>query len=191
MDKEIMRHAGVASNIMMTLPMLEYAEVSEILDFKKSMKVPLDNFRGSIYGFAEKMSSLPWDDDFEYECLKMYETQVLPNINEINELTGETSVLKNFGKRVLEDEEERKKLGYLGAGLAATITTGEGISGAMSALENVIRMGAKIGLTAAGVEAFLKTTDILNKAFSDRKEVKNKISNNVMYYYYMAKEKFS
>ncbi len=80
MDKEIIRHAGVASNIMMTLPLLEYAEVSEILDFKKSMKTPLDNFRGAIYCFSEKISSLPWDKDFEYECLKMYETQVLPQI---------------------------------------------------------------------------------------------------------------
>ena len=135
-DKEIMRHAGVASNIMMTLPMLEYAEVSEILDFKKEMKAPLDNFRTAIYGFAEKMSSLPWDDDFKYECLKLYETEVLPNVNEINELTGETNTLLNFGKRVLADEEERKKLGGLGAGLAATITTGVGISEAMAVLEN-------------------------------------------------------
>lgn len=190
MDKEIIRHAGVASNIMMTLPMLEYAEVSEILDFKKSMKVPLDNFRGAIYGFAEKMSSLPWDDDFEYECLKLYETQVLPNINEINELTGEASVLKNFGRRVLEDEEERKKLGYLGAGMAATITTGIGIANAMNVLENLIRLGAKIGLTTVGIEAFLKTADLLNKAHNDSKEMKKIINNNVMYYYYMANKKF-
>ncbi len=190
MDKEILRHAGVASNIMMTLPMLEYAEVSEILDFKKEMKVPLDNFRSAIYGFAEKMSSLPWDDDFQYECLKLYETQVLPNVNEINELTGETNTLLNFGKRVMEDEEERKKIGYLGAGMAATITTGAGIAGAMNVLENLIRLGAKIGLTGAGIAAFLKTADLLNKAASESKEGKKKINNNVMYYYYMAQKRF-
>ena len=190
MDKEILRHAGVASNIMMTLPMLEYAEISEIIDFKKEMKAPLDNFRSAIYGFAEKMSSLPWDDDFQYECLKLYETQVLPNVNEINELTGETNTLLNFGKRVLEDEEERKKIGYLGAGMAATITTGADIAGAMNVLENLIRFGAKIGLTSAGIAAFLKTADLLNKAASDSKEAKRKINNNVMYYYYMAQKRF-
>lgn len=190
MDKEILRHAGVASNIMMTLPMLEYAEISEIIDFKKEMKAPLDNFRSAIYGFAEKMSSLPWDNDFQYECLKLYETQVLPNVNEINELTGETNTLLNFGKRVLEDEEERKKIGYLGAGMAATITTGAGIAGAMNVLENLIRFGAKIGLTSAGIAAFLKTADLLNKAASDSKEAKKKINNNVMYYYYMAQKRF-
>lgn len=96
----------------------------------------------------------------------------------------------NFGKRVLEDEEERKKIGYLGAGMAATITTGAGIAGAMNVLENLIRFGAKIGLTSAGIAAFLKTADLLNKAASDSKEAKKKINNNVMYYYYMAQKRF-
>ncbi len=91
---------------------------------------------------------------------------------------------------MLADEEERKKLGYLGAGMAAAITTGIGISDAMTVLENMIRLGARIGLSTVGVEAFLKTADLLNKAHNDSKGVKQQISNNVMYYYYMASKKF-
>lgn len=189
-DKEIIRHAGVANNILSTLPTLEKASVDEILSFKREMKKPLDNFRIAIYGFSEKISSMPWDDDFKYDCLKLYDTEVVPRVNEINELSSETSVLKNFGKRVLEDEEARKRLGYFGAaGLSTTITTGTNIVSALEILENMIKMGSKIGLAATGITAFLKTADLLNKAHEDVKEKKKEMQKNVMYYYYKASDK--
>lgn len=182
--QEILRHAGIATNILMTLPTIDSASIDEILDFKKDMKVPLDNFRKAVYSFSEKITSLPWDDDFEYDCLKLYNTEVLPCVNEINELSSETSVLKNFGSKVLADEEARKKLGYIGAGLATTITTGHNITFALGIVETLIRTGAKIGLSAAGVSAFLKTADLMNKAIKESKEKKDEIKSNVMYYYY-------
>lgn len=173
--QEILRHAGIATNILMTLPTIDSASIDEILDFKKDMKVPLDNFRKAVYSFSEKITSLPWDDDFEYDCLKLYNTEVLPCVNEINELSSETSVLKNFGSKVLADEEARKKLGYIGAGLATTITTGHNITFALGIVETLIRTGAKIGLLAAGVSAFLKTADLMNKAIKESKEKKRKM----------------
>lgn len=187
--QEILRHAGIATNILMTLPAIDSASIDEILDFKKDMKVPLDNFRKAVYSFSEKITSLPWDDDFEYDCLKLYNTEVLPCVNEINELSSETSVLKNFGSKVLADEEARKKLGYIGAGLATTITTGHNITFALGIVETLIRTGAKIGLSAAGVSAFLKTADLMNKAIKESKEKKDEIKSNVMYYYYKASKK--
>ena len=133
---------------------------------------------------------MPWDDDFKYECIKLYDTEVVPRVNEINELSSETSVLKNFGKMVLADQEERKKLGYVGAGLITTITTEANIIDALGVLENAVRAGAKLGLTAAGVTAFLKTADVLRQAHENTKEKKTEMKGNVMYYYYKAKEKF-
>lgn len=189
-DKEIIRHAGIANNILATLPTLEKASIDEILDFKKDLMAPLTNFRTAIYQFSEQVASMPWDDDFKYECLKLYDTEVMPKVNEINALSSETSVLKNFGAKVLADEEERKKLGYVGAGLATTITTGSNIIDALGILENLLRSGAKIGLTAAGISAFLKTTDLLRQAHTEIKEKKTEIEGNVMYYYYKASKKF-
>lgn len=189
MDKEIIRHAGIAHNILSTLPTLEKASIDEILDFKKDMVIPLNNFRTAIYGFTEKITSMPWDDDFCYECLKLYDTEVMPKVNELNELSSETSVLKNFGRRVLNDEEERKKLGYVGAGLITTITTNSNIFDALNFLESIIRVGAKVGLTAAGLTAFLKTADVLRQAKAEAKEKKSEMEGNVMYYYYKASKK--
>ncbi len=189
-DKEIIRHAGITNNILATLPTLEKASIDEILDFKKDLMVPLINFRTAIYQFSEQVASMPWDDNFKYECLKLYDTEVMPKVNEINDLSSETSVLKNFGAKVLADEEERKKLGYVGAGLATTITTGSNIMAALGILENLLRSGAKIGLTAAGISAFLKTADLLRQSHAETKEKKAEIEGNVMYYYYKASKKF-
>lgn len=72
-----------------------------------------------------------WDDKFEYDCLKLYNTEVLLCVNEINELSSETNVLKNFGDKVLSDGEVRRKLGYIGSGLATTITTGSNFTVAL------------------------------------------------------------
>lgn len=188
-DKEIMRHAGIANRILMTLPTLEGASVDEILDFKKDLRTPLENFRTAIYQFSEQVASMPWDDNFQYECLKLYDTEVIPRVHEINELSSETNVLKNFGRKVLADEEERKKLGFVGAGLATTITTGASMVDALDVIETIIRSGAKIGLTTAGVAAFLKTADLLRQSHNEVKEVKTKIEGNVMYYYYTAFQK--
>lgn len=190
-DKEIIRHAGIANNILSTLPTLEKATVDEILDFKKEMKIPLENFRTAIYNFSERITSMPWDDDFQYECIKLYDTEVIPKVNELNELSSNTSVLKNFGNRVLADEEERRRLGYVGAGLITTITTDANIVEALGVLENLIRTGAKVGLTAAGVTAFLKTADLVNQAYKEVKEKKSEMQRNVMYYYYKASKKIS
>lgn len=190
MDKEMIRHAGVAHNILSTLPTLESASVDEILDFKRSMRVPLDNFRIAIYKFTEKINSMPWDDDFCYECIKLYDTEVIPRINELNELSSETSVLKNFGKRVLHDEEERKKLAFFGTGLVATITTSSNIFDVFSALEIFLRAGVKVGLTTTGIKAFLKTIDVLRQSIEEVQKEKKEIKGNTMYYYYKAKQKF-
>mgnify|MGYP004500723573 CR=1 FL=1 len=189
MDKEIIRHAGVANNILATLPTLEKASIDEILDFKKDMQTPLSNFRTAIYDFTQKIESMPWDDDFRYECLKLYDTEVIPRVNEINELSSETSVLKNFGARILADETERRKMGYVGAGLITTITTRTNMYDALGYLEDAIRMGAKIGLSAAGVAAFLKTADILRQSSKEVKEKRKEVKGNVMYYYYKASKK--
>lgn len=114
----------------------------------------------------------------------------MPKVNEINALSSETSVLKNFGSKVLSDEEERRKLGYVGAGLISTITTRINMVDALGILENYIRMGAKVGLTAAGVTAFLKTADVLKQAYNDTKDKKEEMTENVMYYYYKASKEF-
>ena len=159
-NQEVLIHAGLATNILMTLPTLESASADEILDFKKELQGPLVNFRKAIYGFAESVESHPWDKDFQYDCLKIYSTEVLPRVEELNTLSSETSVLKNMGRKVLADEEFRKKVSWATGGLITTITTSSNMLGALESLRNLI-LGASMLLVAPNaVSAFMKTLNI-------------------------------
>ena len=64
LDENVLRHAGIASEILMTLPTLESASVDELLSLKNENQVPLTNFRKAIYDFSMQIHSLPWDDNF-------------------------------------------------------------------------------------------------------------------------------
>jgi len=188
---EVLRHAGIATNVLMTLPTLENAEVDELLDLKKDLKRPLDNFRGAIYGFSEKIESLPWDSNFQYDCMKLYYTEVVPNIEELNELASQTGVLKNMGKKVLENENIRRKMGFIAGGLATTITTSANIEGALGALTDMIQKSAGIGVSATVAMGFLESANLFCDAKRETNLVKQQMERNKMYFYYKLQKKLS
>ena len=183
LNPEVLRHAGVATNILMTLPTLEGATYDELLDIKKQNAVPLLKFRKSIYEFSEKISSLPWDDDFQYDCLKIYNTEVVPRVAEINELFTETSVLKNLGKKVLADETIRKTSGFIFGGLATAITTSHSLLGW---IKNLLLAMSLATLSAEVAKGFWKVCNTYIQARDETKAATKKGKDNVMYYYYLA-----
>lgn len=185
-NQEVLVHAGLATNILMTLPTLEKASVDEILDFKKEMRGPLVNFRKAIYEFAETVGSRPWDQDFQYDCLKIYGKEVAPKVEELNELSSETSVLKNMGRRVLADEEIRKKASWAIGGLVTTITTSTNILGTFDVFKNWLLGLSTIIIAPNAVSAFLKTLNMVSEVKQEIMEKEKEISNNTMYYYYKA-----
>lgn len=185
-NAEVLRHAGVASNILMTLPTLEAASFDQLLDLKKDHTKELQQFRTAMYVFSEKMTLLPWDEDFEYECLKLYHTEVVPHIEEINEVMTETSVLKNIGAKAVKDEEVRKGAGYAVAGLTSVITTSSNMMAAFGTLKDALLGLALISISPAMAKAFMKTISIVGEARKETKEAKKEAVKNVMYYYYLA-----
>lgn len=186
LNSEIIRHAGVASNILMTLPTLEGASVDEILDFKKDNEKELVLFRKAIYDFSEKINSLPWDENFQYDCLKLYNTEVLPRVEEINTLASETSTLKNFGRQVLADEEIRKKAGWIAGGIASTIISQSSLMGVLSDFKSWLLGLSLIAISPQIASGFLKTLQFGSKAKIEVKEHQKLMQGNTMYYYYKA-----
>ena len=182
-DSEVLRHAGVATKILMTLPTLESATYDELLDFKAQHTAPLVRFRKAIHGYTEKIMSLPWDTDFQYECLKLYDTEVAPQVEEINELFTETSTLKNLGKKVLADEELRKKAGFVAGGLATAITTGNAMSGLLH--QFILTMSLAV-LSEQAAKGFIKVANLWVQAHEEANKAKKQGTGNVMYYYYLA-----
>ncbi len=185
-NHEVLRHAGVASNILMTLPTFENATIDEILDFKRENKIPLTNFRKAMFGFSEKIKSLPWDEDFQYECLKLYNTEVQPQVQELNELSSQASVIRNFGARVVADAEIRRKAGYLIGGIVATVLRSRGLLDAFDVLRDILLGTSLIVISPQIASGFLKTIDMAHKAKNEVRPIKTEISGNTMYYYYKA-----
>lgn len=183
LDKEVLRHAGVATNILMTLPTLESASYDELLDLKRENAAPLARFRKAIYGFSESISSLPWDRNFKYECLKIYDTEVVPQVAEINELLTDTGTLKNLGRKVLADEEIRKKVGFAVGGLATAITTSSNLSGMIRELLLAMSIAT---FSKEAATAFLKIINLGVQAYDETKSEQKQGKENVMYYYYLA-----
>ena len=133
-----------------------------------------------------QIHSLPWDDNFQYDCLQLYNTQVLPKVQEINETLTQTSVLRNLGKRALADEELRKKAGYAAAGLTTAITTSTDLFGVFNSINAFILVAGIAAVSKEAVTGFLKIADLYNKARTEATEKTDTARKNVMYYYYLA-----
>lgn len=183
LNPEYLRHAGVASSILITLPTLESASFDELVSLKKENQASLSRFRSAVYGYSEKIGSLPWDDDFQFECLKLYNTEVVPAITEINETLTDTSVLKNLGKKVLSDEEFRKAAGWTIGGLTAAITSSTGFVGA---IPQIFGLASWAALSGAAAKSLIKAADLYLKARDETSVAKKAAKNNVMYYYHLA-----
>lgn len=186
LDERVMRHAGIASEILMTLPTLDSASVDELISLRNENQVPLANFRRAVYDFSMQIQSLPWDENFQYDCLQLYNVQVLPQVQEINETLTQTSVLKNLGKQVLADEELRKKAGYAIAGLTTAITTSSDLFGVFDSLKAFILIAGVAAVSREAATGFLKIAELCSRARTEVAEKKNETRKNVMYYYYLA-----
>lgn len=157
-----------------------------MIDLKREHNNELQMFRKAVYEFSEKIASLPWDDNFQYDCLKLYQTDVFPKVQEINEVLTDTSILKNMGRKVLADEEVRKKMGFAVGGLISAITTSSTMLNALGTLKNMILSAALIGISPAMATAFLKTVNLGVEAKMECQEKRTVANKNVMYYYYLA-----
>lgn len=189
-NPEVLRHAGVSSRILMTLPGLEHAEIDEIIDFKRENEKSLISFRASMYKFSEIVKSLPWDDDFQFECAKLYEKEVLPQIVAINELATDTSVAKNIGKQFVRDAEIRKQLMFMTGGLATSITTASNFASALGSIRDLILTASIVVIAPATVSAFMKAKNYHSVAKEEVEKVNKEIRGNTMFYYYKASERF-
>ena len=170
----------------MTLPTLEGASIDEILDFKKDNERSLIGFRQAIFKFSEAISSLPWDDDFQFECYKLYNTEVAPKVAELNTLSSDASVIRNLGKRAVADAEIRKAAGFAVGGIAATILSQTSLMEAMVALRDIILGVSLLAVSPQIANGFLKTIDLVNQSKDEVKKISRELQGNTMYYYYKA-----
>ncbi len=173
MDKRKATHAGISDDYIQRLPSLEMASVDEIIDIKNTLSGPLINFRSKMLTFSDQVITLPWDEDFNDECMLLYHKEVLPAIQELDELTKDSTFIKNLIRGTVSDKELLKST----AGLLISIATG----GAVSAFTSAVSANPAV-LTAGTVWAASKVAD----AYLQHSKQKKGMLKNDLYFYYKA-----
>lgn len=172
-EKKRITQAGLSDNLIQRLPSFERAGVDEILDIRKELDPSLANYRKCILGYSDKIQSLPWNDDFENECSDLYFREVVPAVQEIDELTKENRFIKNLGYAFVEDENLTKSASGLMMGLAA--------AGVLGNFCDAISENAAL-LSMGGAWAVSKTAKSAKRYFDKKKEIESKD----LYFYYKA-----
>lgn len=172
-EKRKITHAGVSDNLLQRLPSFDTASVDEIIDIRNELNDPLIRFRSKLITYSENIQSLPWDDDFEYECSTLYTQEIAPAVLEIDELTQENSFVKNLFGKVIADGEFLKSAGGLIIGVAA--------AGVIPSFTQAVSADTAM-LTAGGAWATTK----IAATYKEYQEKKREISQKDMYFYYKA-----
>lgn len=167
------KHAKLASELLVSLPTFEFATLDEILDIRKELEKPLIRFRNKLFSYNTKIQSMPWDKNFQFESMKLYQEEVAVSVLEIEESIKETSFIKNLGYSILTDESAIKKTGELFMTIA--------MAGAITSFSDVLSSGQAL-LTMGGAYVIPK----IAKAFNEHKNRQNEICKKDMYFYYKA-----
>lgn len=172
-EKRKITHAGVSDNLLQRLPSFDVASVDEIMDIRKELNYALVRFRSKVIAYSENIQSLPWDDDFEFECSTLYNREIAPAVLEIDELTKENSFMKNLFGKMAADGEFLKLTGGLIIGVAA--------AGVIPSFTQAVSADTAM-LAAGGAWATTK----IAATFKEYQERKQKISKKDLYFYYKA-----
>jgi len=167
------KHAGLTSNLLVSLPSFEFATTNEILDIRKELEAPLIRFRSKMLFYNNEIQSMPWDKEFQYESIRLYQKEIAPSVLEIDELTRESGFIKNLGYNVLTDESGLKVAGGLVISIAA--------AGAISTYSDNLSFDTTM-LTAGGAYAISK----IAKSFKEYQVNQNMAKKKDMYFYFKA-----
>ncbi len=91
-------HGAIVSNMFLKLPALDFLSIEQLLEIRETLKKYLINFRKAIYEFSTKINCSQWDEGFEYEINKIYNAEVLPQIEELQQRIKENSLIEKVLK---------------------------------------------------------------------------------------------
>lgn len=94
------RHSGLASDLLRRLPLFEQASISEVLDIRRDLRVPLLGFRQAVRDFSREIRSAAWQEGFEEEAEALFREKVEPEVERIEHLVRENSSYAELGRRV-------------------------------------------------------------------------------------------
>ena len=161
------RHSGLAGDLLRRLPLLfEQATISEVLDMRRDLRVPLLGFRQAVAAFAREVRSAAWQEGFAEEADVLFHEKVEPEVERIEHAVRENSSYAEISRRVLRHGATGVMGGVVGGFLASA-----------SSLADISAAALLGGVGAPMVRALL-----------DKHKRLRELEENQVYFYYVARE---
>lgn len=159
-------HGAIVSNMFLKLPALDFLSIEQLLEIRETLKKYLINFRKAVYEFSTKVNCSQWSEGFEYEISKIYDTEVLPQIEELKQRIKENSLIERILKENYIDKSFWITLvGTVGMALSDTNML-------LQAITSASFIGSTIRNTVKSSYNYYETNEEIKK--------------NTMYFYYKA-----
>ena len=93
------RHAALAADLSLRLPLFDRATVAETLDVRADLDRPLARFRGAVSRYAEAIAAEPWESGFGAEAEGVHTREVAPAVADIEDAIRRTGYLRELVSR--------------------------------------------------------------------------------------------
>lgn len=164
-------HGAIISNMFLNLPALDFISVEQLIELRSALEKYLINFRKAIYEFSEKVGCTQWDEEFQYKTNKLYVSEVLPQVEELEQRIKENSLIE----KILKENYIDKTFWITLAG-----TVGMALTNCNNLMQGIV--------SASFVGNTLRNTI---KASYDYQNGTNEIKNNTMYFYYKSNQEIN
>lgn len=79
------KQSALAAELLQRLPLFDEASIHEVIDIRRELNDPLIRFRGAVIGYAEKIQSASWDEDFTVEAEQVFRRDLAPAVLDIED----------------------------------------------------------------------------------------------------------
>lgn len=160
------KQSTLAADLLKRLPLFDEASVPEVIDIRRELDRPLIRFRSAVIGYAEKIKSASWDEDFAIEAEQVFRRDLEPAVLEVEDVVKSNASLLALATRKVADKN------VLLTSLFSFVVTN------FTNLPKItqLMLAAGVGGTAAFAEVF-----------REWQEQAAGVEKNQLYFYYSAK----
>ena len=146
--------------------LFEQATISEVLNIRRDLRVPLLGFRTAVRDFSREVRSAAWQEGFAEEAEILFREKVEPEVEKIEHAVKENSSYAEIGRR---------GLAHGGAGIAGAV-----VGGFLADASSLVDISAAALLGGVGSP--------LVKVLLDKHRRLGELEENQLYFYFAAGE---
>lgn len=154
--------AGFSSYMFIDLPYFPNATIQQIIQLRKYLNKYLKIFRHAIAKYSEDIASEQWDKDFIIDAKRVFDKDVAPSLEALKEEIRKNKFIRKFGSNLLTGSKNSIFSLMIGLGSAYMFDS------------------LLVGLTCTASGLALDSTRL---AIKDKKEGREAIERNGLYYY--------